>query len=186
MISPASNTLFQNAILMSGSALNPYLPYSRHSHKSILYNLGRSISFRWATNYIHSDVLYFYWLFVAENLHYPISDDDDLLEFLREIDAKLLYKMSYQKAYLPGFGRKSFNRIWTVCIEGLVEFNLKIWWRILSAKCVDLFVITAKNAFEPFLTESPFSILSNENYSSNINTLYSTSPWVRRHTISAI
>lgn len=57
---------------------------------------------------------------LAENLHYPISNENDLLEFLREIDGNLLYKMTYQKDYVPGFGRKSFNRIWSICIEGLV------------------------------------------------------------------
>lgn len=39
MISPKTNTLFQNAILISGSALNSYLP-RQHDHIAYLYNLG--------------------------------------------------------------------------------------------------------------------------------------------------
>lgn len=64
--------------------------------------------------------------YLAENLHYPISDDSDLLDFLQEVDGDLLYKMTYQKDYVPGFGRKSFNRIWSICVEGLFKFNLEI------------------------------------------------------------
>lgn len=39
MISPQTNNLFQKAIMMSGSALNPFLPRIQ-DHSSILYNLG--------------------------------------------------------------------------------------------------------------------------------------------------
>lgn len=39
MISPQSKHLFQRAIIMSGSALNPLLP-TRKEHSSILYELG--------------------------------------------------------------------------------------------------------------------------------------------------
>lgn len=60
-------------------------------------------------------------LFVlAESLHYPITDKNDLLMFLQQIDGKLLYKMTQQNDYVPGFGRKSFNRIWSISIEGTV------------------------------------------------------------------
>lgn len=58
-----------------------------------------------------------FWFFLAEYLHYPISDENDLIEFLHQIDGKQLYEMTYQKDYVPGFGRKGFGRIWSVCIE---------------------------------------------------------------------
>lgn len=125
MISPKTKHLFHSAILMSGSALNPFLP-RRHDHKSILYNLGKILSkhnyrleFRYGLFEHQTDSL---GSILAENLHYPISNDNDLLEFLQQIDGKQLTKMTYQKDYEPGFGRKSFNRIWTVCIEGNVIY----------------------------------------------------------------
>ncbi|XP_055302656.1 juvenile hormone esterase-like [Sitodiplosis mosellana] len=125
MISPQTNNLFQRAIMMSGSALNPFLP--RHQdHSSILHHL-------------------------AENLHYPVTNKRDLIKFLNQIDGKLLSKMTFQNDHVPGFGRKTFNRIWTVCIEDY-------------------------NATEPFITQTPFDILTNHSYESNIDTLYSSSP----------
>lgn len=54
----------------------------------------------------------------AENFHYPVTNKRDLIKFLNQIDGKLLSKMTFQNDYVPGFGRKTFNRIWTVCIEG--------------------------------------------------------------------
>lgn len=42
MISPQSKHLFQKAVIMSGSALDPLLP-TRDEHSSILYELGKLI-----------------------------------------------------------------------------------------------------------------------------------------------
>lgn len=39
LISPASDGLFQNAIMLSGSSLNPSIPRVK-DHLTILYNLG--------------------------------------------------------------------------------------------------------------------------------------------------
>ncbi|XP_031622611.1 esterase B1-like [Contarinia nasturtii] len=125
MISPTASHLFHKAIMMSGSALNPFLP--RHQdHSSILYNL-------------------------AENLRYPASNKRDLIKFLNEIDGKLLSKMTFQDDYNPGFSRKTFNRIWTVCIE-------------------------EPNAIDPFITVAPFNILTNQSFENKFDTLFSSSP----------
>lgn len=55
---------------------------------------------------------------LAEYLHYPISNKNDLIKFLQQIDAIQFYQETFQQDYVSGFGRKSFNRIWTPCIEG--------------------------------------------------------------------
>lgn len=39
MISPMSKLLFQKAVMMSGSALNPWIP-TRNEHSPIFYDLG--------------------------------------------------------------------------------------------------------------------------------------------------
>lgn len=91
MISPASKGLFENAIMLSGSALNPSIPRVK-DHLTLLYNL-------------------------AENLHYPVDNNRDLLEFLKQVDAKLLTKRTFQNFSNPGFGRRMANSIWSTVIE---------------------------------------------------------------------
>lgn len=91
MISPASKGLFENAIVLSGSALNPSIPRVK-DHLTLLYNL-------------------------AENLHYPVDNNRDLLEFLKQVDAKLLTKRTFQNFSNPGFGRRMANSIWSTVIE---------------------------------------------------------------------
>lgn len=41
-----------------------------------------------------------------------------------------------------------------------------------------MIIFAGKNAIDPFLTESPFDILTNPNYQLNIDTLYIKSPVV--------
>lgn len=91
MISPASDGLFENAIILSGSALNPSIPRVK-DHLTILYNL-------------------------AEYLHYPVDNNRDLLEFLRQIDGKLLTQRTYQDLHITGFGRRIANLIWSTVVE---------------------------------------------------------------------
>lgn len=91
MISPASEGLFENAIMLSGSALNPSIPRVK-DHLTILYNL-------------------------AETLHYPVDNNRDLLEFLRQIDGNLLTKRTYQDFSNTGFGRRMANLIWSTAVE---------------------------------------------------------------------
>lgn len=91
MISPASQGLFENAIVLSGSALNPSIPRVK-DHLTILYNL-------------------------AESLHYPVDNNRDLLEFLHQIDGKLLTKRTFQDFTNTGFGRRMANLIWATAVE---------------------------------------------------------------------
>lgn len=91
MISPASKGLFENAIMLSGSALNPSIPRVK-DHLTILYNL-------------------------AENLHYPVDNNRDLLEFLKEIDANILTQRTFQNFSNTGFGRRMANSIWSTVLE---------------------------------------------------------------------
>lgn len=57
---------------------------------------------------------------LAEYLHYPISNKNDLIKFLQQIHTIQLAQNTYQEDYVPGFGRKSFNRIRVPCIEGKI------------------------------------------------------------------
>lgn len=57
----------------------------------------------------------------AENMHYPVSDVNELVEFLKQVDVKVLSKKTFQDDYNPGLGRKMLNRIWTVVVESNVE-----------------------------------------------------------------
>lgn len=91
MISAASVGLFENAIMLSGSSLNPSIPRVK-DHLTTLYDL-------------------------AETLHYPVDNNRDLLEFLREIDGKLLTQRTYQDFSNPGFGRRMANLIWATAVE---------------------------------------------------------------------
>lgn len=92
MMSPLSKHLFQRAILLSGSALNPYLP-AKDEHTAIMKN-------------------------VAECLNYTIRNQNDLIEFLQQIDGKLLYNRTYfPEFFTDDVGRKVFNRHWTLFIE---------------------------------------------------------------------
>lgn len=91
IISPASVGLFTNAIMLSGSALNPSIPRVK-DHLTLLYNL-------------------------AETLHYPVENNRDLLEFLRQIDGKLLTQRTFQDFSNTGFGRRMANLIWATAVE---------------------------------------------------------------------
>lgn len=91
MISPASVGLFENAIMLSGSSLNPSIPRVQ-DHLTLLYNL-------------------------AESLHYPVDNNRDLLAFLRQIDGKLLTQRTYQDFSNTGFGRRMANMIWGTAVE---------------------------------------------------------------------
>lgn len=77
--------------MLSGSALNPSIPRVK-DHLTILYNL-------------------------AEYLHYPVDNNRDLLEFLRQIDAKVLTQRTYQDFSNTGFGRRMANLIWATVVE---------------------------------------------------------------------
>ncbi|XP_031622630.1 esterase E4-like [Contarinia nasturtii] len=121
MISPASVGLFENAIMLSGSALNPSIPRVK-DHLTLLYNL-------------------------AESLHYPVDNNRDLLEFLRQIDGKLLTKRTHQDFSNPGFGRRMANLIWATAVEH-------------------------PHAVDKFIDKTPFDILTDDNYKTNVNALF--------------
>lgn len=98
LISPSSRGLFENAIMLSGSALNPSIPRIK-DHLTILYNL-------------------------AEYLHYPVDNNRDLLEFLKQIDAKVLTQRTYQDFSNTGFGRRMANLIWATVVERKYEHTM--------------------------------------------------------------
>ncbi|XP_031623232.1 esterase B1-like [Contarinia nasturtii] len=91
MVSPQSKHLFQRAILMSGSALNPFLP-AKTEHSTIIKNL-------------------------AEDFNHTIRNESNLIGFLNKIDGKMLYKNTNIGIFTDHVGRKGFNRQWSVFIE---------------------------------------------------------------------
>lgn len=144
-MSKSSKGLFQNAVMLSGSALNPMVPRSR-DHLSLIYNLGmHSHEFRFCAlhfTYKHSfsvlvteeeaclyllSKMYFYRLIItnfinitAEHFHYTVDNNRDLIAFLRQIDANSLTKRTYQEFHYPGFGRLMANFIWSPIVERML------------------------------------------------------------------
>lgn len=51
-------------------------------------------------------------------MYYPVLDKNDVVEFLQQVDGPELTKMIFQKDYVSGLGRRSFNRFFYPCIEG--------------------------------------------------------------------
>lgn len=146
MISPTSVDLFENAIMLSGSALNPSVPRIK-DHLTILYNL-------------------------AETLHYPVDNNRDLLEFLRQIDAKLLTQRTYQDFSNTGFGRRMANLIWAT----VVERNYFVAKRRQCIEFIDLICVFFFNldphAVDKFIDKTPFDILTSDDYESNVNAMF--------------
>lgn len=54
---------------------------------------------------------------IAETLHYPVDNNRDLIEFLKQIDGKTLIKRTYQDFTNTGFGRRMANLIWATVVE---------------------------------------------------------------------
>lgn len=104
MISPQSKHLFQKAILISGSALNPYLP-TKSEHSAIIKKF-------------------------AENLNHTIRNEIELIEFLNQVDGKVLYENTYINIFNEDLGRKGLNRYWTVFVEGIF-FQYTTFWSSL-------------------------------------------------------
>lgn len=94
LVVPASQGLFQRAILSSGSALIPSAFSPFLNHNPMLDDL-------------------------AEELGTVVSSEDQLIEFLQNVDAKLLLKNTHQPLYIPGLAIKAIDLIWAPVIEGL-------------------------------------------------------------------
>lgn len=93
LVLPASQGLFQRAILSSGSALITAAFSPLLNHNTILDDF-------------------------AEEMGTVVSSDDELIEFLINVDAKLLLKHTHQPLYLPGLDIKAVDLIWAPVIEG--------------------------------------------------------------------
>lgn len=148
MISPASKGLFENAIMLSGSALNPSIPRIK-DHLTILYNL-------------------------AENQHYPVDNNRDLLEFLKQIDAKVLTQRTIQDITNSGFGRRLANLNWATVVEreNRLHFSMKLNFHQFSL-IAHAFRLLDPHAVDKFIGKTPFDILTDDDYESNINSLFS-------------
>lgn len=60
-------------------------------------------------------------------MYYPITNEDDLVEFLKQVDGASLSKITYQNGYYPGLGRKGLARVWNVIVESNILFKSNIF-----------------------------------------------------------
>lgn len=110
----------------------------------------------------------------AKELNYSVSNEYELIDFIKKIDVQLLLKKTFQSLYFPANGTKAFSHGWTFAIEGRNSV-----YRLTFLKLsFDLLLHVDKNAIDPFLTESVFSILTNSSYESHVDVLFSYSPRV--------
>ncbi|KAG4071504.1 hypothetical protein HA402_011658 [Bradysia odoriphaga] len=123
MASPASQGLFNKAICFSASALVPWILSYVKDHREIARDFAISHGFQ------------------------P-SNDQELIDYLKNLDADTLVTMEYTDFYTPGTKEKAIRLPWTPVVESA----------------------TSKN---PFLLESPENYFNKENYGrSSIDTLF--------------
>lgn len=131
-ISSQSKHLFQRAIMMSGTALSPHLPVGDHS--SILHDLGNDffillynidlIYYNLVSNFVivmfdRNKIQFFYiiYLSIAEHLKYRVTNKNELVNFLKQIDINLLHQNIFKWLITPKNGHKAY-RPWMPCVEG--------------------------------------------------------------------
>ncbi|XP_037035581.1 venom carboxylesterase-6-like isoform X3 [Bradysia coprophila] len=123
MASPASQGLFNKAICFSASALVPWILSYVKDHRKIARDFAISHGFQ------------------------P-SNDQQLIDYLKNLDADTLVTMAYTDFYTPGTKEKAIRLPWTPVVESA----------------------TSKN---PFLLESPVNYFNKEKYGrSSIDTLF--------------
>ncbi|KAJ6643814.1 Venom carboxylesterase-6 [Pseudolycoriella hygida] len=123
MVSPASQGLFNRAVCFSASALVPWILSYVKDHKEIAKK------------------------FAARNGVHP-TNDQQLIEYLKSVDANKLVALAHTDFYSPGTEEKAIKLPWTPVVE-----------------CA-----TSKN---PFLLESPENYFKKENFGrTNIDTLF--------------
>lgn len=62
----------------------------------------------------------------AENMYFPVFDENDMLEFLHQVDGRSLSKRAFQASGETGLGRKTFDLVWTPCIEGSSVYTIEL------------------------------------------------------------
>lgn len=183
---------------MSGSALNSDL-IQKTNQNSELYKLGRPVycdclndhCSTKSKNAYHFDCVLFrlfiysiVWLYIisdsllAEGLNYSVSNEDDLIEFLHKVDAQLLLKRTFQPMIIPANGTKELSHGWTLTIEGINSNFMTIRINIRFSYVFFFYWLEDKSAVNPFLTETPFDILTHPNYKSDIDAIFSSAPMV--------
>lgn len=147
--------------MLNSVALNTYSP-TRSDHTSIVFDLGNSVQFYDIQNQSFSVLN-----ISAKQLNYSVSIKDDLIDFLSELDAHLLLNKTFVPPNIP---KDVLTRVWTLVIEG-IPFQI-FCKRVISLKSI---LFQDRTAINPFLTESPFDILTSPSYESNIDALFSSS-----------
>lgn len=147
--------------MLNSVALNTYSP-TRSDHTSIVFDLGNFIQVYDIQNQSFSVLN-----ISAKQLNYSVSIKDDLIDFLSELDAHLLLNKTFVPPNIP---KDVLTRVWTLVIEG-IPFQI-FCKRVISLKSI---LFQDRTAINPFLTESPFDILTSPSYESNIDALFSSS-----------
>lgn len=49
-----------------------------------------------------------------------MSNKEELIEFLKHVDGRILLTKTFRPEYSPGIGRRVFDRVWSVSIEGRI------------------------------------------------------------------
>lgn len=147
--------------MLNSVALNTYSP-TRSDHTSIVFDLGNFVQFYDIQNQSFSVLN-----ISAKQLNYSVSIKDDLIDFLSELDAHLLLNKTFVPPNIP---KDVLTRVWTLVIEG-IPFQIYCK-RVISLKSI---LFQDRTAINPFLTESPFDILTSPSYESNIDALFSSS-----------
>lgn len=101
MVSPASQGLFNRAICFSASALVPWILSNVKDHKEI------------ATKFANSDGV-------------NPSNDQQLIDYLKAVDAKKLTALAYTDFYIAGTKEKAIQLPWTPVVECNSKFRFKL------------------------------------------------------------
>lgn len=63
-------------------------------------------------------IAYKSFLPIAKDIGQPISYQSELIGFLKKVDEKVLLSRTFRPEYMAGVGRRVFDLVWTVCVEG--------------------------------------------------------------------
>lgn len=144
MVSSASQGLFNRAICLSASALVPWILSYVKDHKDIAME------------------------FAISNGHNP-TNDQQLIEYLKSVDADELATLAYTDFYTPGTKEKAIKLPWVPVIECI----LTIVFCGLNFFLFTLITLTASLSKNPFLLESPTNYFDEKNFGRDrIDTLF--------------
>lgn len=100
-------------------------------------------------------------------MYNPVDNNRDLIEMLKQIDAKLLIQRARQDFYVSGLGRKVYDFLWSPVIERECREFL-----FLSVTVFDGEIISDQHTVDPFLSSAPIDRLKDGRYKSTVDTMF--------------